>query len=104
MPLSVIIGRLTGTGAHRPTFPRAWKRTSRRLDASSQVMRIAVLRWIHSQLRPSQDFGLGPVAALLPDQHTQAYRTGVLAVRRGVNSPYHQHSDDAETAWNGALD
>ena len=83
----------------------AWKRTSRRLDASAQVMRrISVLRWIHSRLRPSLDIGLGAVAALLPDKPTQAHLTGVLSVRPGVNSPYMQPNDDVATAWNVALD
>lgn len=81
----------------------AWRFTSRRSDAAAQVLqRIGVLRWIHTRLLLSTGADAEPIAALLEDRATQAYLTGWLEPKAGVNALFSDPQNPSETSWNAA--
>lgn len=82
----------------------AWRFTSKRGDVGRQVLqRIAVLRWIHSRLRPSTGADVDVVGALTADRETQAYLTGISKPVSGVNTVFAFPASISERAWNTSL-
>ena len=82
----------------------AWRFTSKRADVGLQVMqRISVLRWIHSRLRPSTGTEVDAVGALHDDKVTQAYLTGTLIPKAGVNTTFSEPENGLQQSWNGSL-